>query len=419
MASPLDVLALILAGGRVDELDVLTYHRPKSAVPFGGVARVIDFALSNLMHSGIERVGVLSQFRSFSLINHIGSGIAWDMAGRHRGIDVLPPFLDHGHSHWYRGTADAVYQNRDFIQFLDPAHTLVLSGDHVYRMDYRQLIGFHKKNNADITIAFARVSGESAHRFGIGEIGGDEDGPGGPLLSYEEKPETPRGCWASLTILCCNTDLLLATLAGNQQRDDSYEFGRDIIPRLLRDGKKVYGYRFRGYWGYTRTVHEYWRTSMDLLGDAPKIPLEEWRIRTNMEHRGIRDHKPLLIGPAGSLVNSLAYNGCEVHGHVENSILFPGVHIAAGASVRDSILFFKNRVEGGVEIVKTISDVNNVFGPEARIGALGCETTERPVVVGWNNSVPAGTVIGAGASVVPACQAAHWPRKIDPEAFLE
>jgi len=187
---------MILAGGRVDELGVLTHYRPKSAVPFGGFARVIDFPLSNLLHSRIERIAILSQYRSYSLINHIGTGSAWDMIGRYRGISILPPFKDYENPHWYRGSADAVYQNLDFVRYHNPAEILVLSGDHVYQMDYRRMIQYHKQQQADLTAAFIHVPMSEASRFGIAEIeeGSDE---GGRLLSYEEKPARPRGQWAS------------------------------------------------------------------------------------------------------------------------------------------------------------------------------------------------------------------------------
>jgi len=168
-------LAMILAGGRVDDLTVLTFHRPKSAVPFGGFTRVIDFPLSNLMNSGLDRVAILSQYRSYSLINHIGIGAAWDMIGRYRGISVLPPFIGYGHSQWYRGSSDAVYQNLDFIQYINPEQLLILSGDHIYRMDYRELINYHREKDADLTMACLRVPMDEAHRFGLADID-DEDG---------------------------------------------------------------------------------------------------------------------------------------------------------------------------------------------------------------------------------------------------
>jgi NDP-sugar pyrophosphorylase family protein len=220
---------MILAGGRVDELGVLTHYRPKSAVPFGGFARVIDFPLSNLLHSGIERIAILSQYRSYSLINHIGTGAAWDMIGRNRGISILPPFKDYENPHWYRGSADAVYQNIDYMQYYGPSVILILSGDHIYQMDYRKMIRYHKEHDADLTAAFIQVPLESASRFGVAEIADDfEDG--GRMLSYEEKPAEPKGRWASLTVFCFRPSVLFEALKKNQE-NTSYEFGRDIIQR--------------------------------------------------------------------------------------------------------------------------------------------------------------------------------------------
>jgi glucose-1-phosphate adenylyltransferase len=205
-------LAMILAGGRVDDLTVLTFHRPKSAVPFGGFTRVIDFPLSNLMNSGLDRVAILSQYRSYSLINHIGIGAAWDMIGRYRGISILPPFIGYGHSQWYRGSSDAVYQNLDFVQYIKPEQLLILSGDHIYRMDYRELIHYHQEKDADLTMACIKVPMNEAHRFGLADID-DEDGElGGRVVRYREKPENPEYNWASLTVFCFKPEVLMKSL---------------------------------------------------------------------------------------------------------------------------------------------------------------------------------------------------------------
>jgi glucose-1-phosphate adenylyltransferase len=405
MAMP-STLAMILAGGRVDELGVLTHYRPKSAVPFGGFARVIDFALSNLMRSGIERIAILSQYRSYSLINHIGTGAAWDMIGRNRGIFILPPFKDYYNPHWYRGSADAVYQNLDFIRYNKPEEILILSGDHIYEMDYRQLIRFHHEQDADLTAAFIKVEKKNAaKRFGVAEIA-DDHAEGGRLLSYEEKPEEPKGDWASLTVLCFKPQVLCAVLKENQAAE-SYEFGRDIIPLLMQRNMKVFGYKFNGYWGYTRTVDEYWQTSMDLLGEKPLIDMEQWGIRTNLEHRSIRDCQPLKVGPDGSLDNSMAYNGCIVEGTVRNSILFPGVKVEKGAEVSNSILLFNNVVKEGCKLERVVSDVNTAFGCNVQVGTSGGAVT----VIGWNNHVPDGMVIGGGCMVAPEIEADKWPLK--------
>ncbi len=406
-------VAMILAGGRVDELGVLTHYRPKSAVPFGGFARVIDFPLTNLMHSGIERIAILSQYRSYSLINHIGTGAAWDMIGRYRGISILPPFKDYDNPHWYRGSADAVYQNLDFIRYHNPSEILVLSGDHIYNMDYRKMITFHKENNADLTVAFTKVQKNKAHRFGIAEIDNTHE-QGGRLLSYEEKPENPKSDWASLTILCFRPEVLYDMLTANQD-SGSYEFGRDIIPLMMKEKFHIYGYKFDGYWGYTRTIQEYWQTSMDLLGETPKIDLEQWKLRTNLGHRDIRDCAPLKVGKDGVIDNSLVYNGCEINGLVKNSILFPGVKVEKGSEVHDSVLFFNNIVQKGSFLNKIVSDVNTNFGENSQVGSTNIQGSQDISVIGWDNHVPAGFKIGSGCTIFPEVSPDNWPENQLPD----
>lgn len=405
-------LALILAGGRVDELQVLTAYRPKSAVPFGGFARVIDFPLSNLMHSGLELVAILSQYRCYSLINHIGIGAAWDMIGRHRGISILPPFQGSGGSRWYMGSADAVYQNLDFLQYHDPEEVLILSGDHVYKMDYREIIRYHREKDADLTIGFLKVPIEKAHRFGVAELD-DEDGDrGGRVLQYSEKPADPQFNWASLTVFCFKPRVLYDVLEANVREDDSFEFGRNIIPRLMNKQRKVYGFKFSGYWGYTRTVAEYWQTNMDLLGLDPKIKLDDWEIRTNLEHRGIRDCQPLKVGDGATIQDSLVYNGCIVEGHVEHSILFPGAHVRKGAVVRDSVLFFNNVVGREARIEKVVSDVNVTIGAGARIGEQDPASGKEVTVIGWNSHIPENTLIGSGCTLYPGLKPEQLTKEV-------
>jgi glucose-1-phosphate adenylyltransferase len=406
-------LAMILAGGRVDDLGVLTFHRPKSAVPFGGFARVIDFPLSNLMNSGLDRVAILSQYRSYSLINHIGIGAAWDMIGRYRGISILPPYLGYGHSQWYRGSSDAVYQNLDFMQYIKPEQILILSGDHVYNMDYRELIAYHREKDADLTMACLKVPMRDAPRFGLADID-DEDGErGGRVIRYREKPDKPEFNWASLTVYCFKPKVLFQVLEANIREDASYEFGRDIIPRLMNENRRVYGFKFKGYWGYTRTIEEYWQTNMDLLGPEPRIRFDEWNVRTNLEHRGIRDCQPLKIGRQAAISDSLIYNGCIVEGRVEHSILFPGTRVEKGALVKDSVLFFNNAVGKGAELHKVISDVNTTFGREVMIGAADTPEPKQATVIGWNNFIMAGTIIGSGCTVYPSLPTEKIPMQVE------
>lgn len=405
------ILAMILAGGRVDELNVLTCYRPKSAVPFGGFARVIDFPLSNLMHSGLERAAILSQYRSFSLINHIGSGAAWDMIGRHRGVSILPPSKGYGTSDWYRGSADAVYQNFDFIKYYNPEVVLILSGDHIYNMNYRKIIDYHKAKDADLTMACIKTPMAQAGRFGVADIDNEDGDTGGRVVRYKEKPSKPKFNWASMTVFCFKPKTLYEILETNALEDDSFEFGRNIIPRMMFDRRKVFGFKFYGYWGYTRTIEEYWQTNMDLLGPNPKIKIDEWAIRTNLEHRDIRDRQPLKIGLLATVQDSLIYNGCVVEGHVERSILFPGVHVKKGAVVKDSVLFFENIVSKNVQLNKVVSDVNVVFGNNARVGMEGPSEDREASVIGWNNRIPADSVIGSDCTLYPGLK----PKKLNRE----
>ena len=403
---------MILAGGRVDELNVLTCYRPKSAVPFGGFARIIDFSLSNLMQAGLERVAILSQYRSYSLINHIGIGAAWDMIGKYRGVSILPPSTGYGNTSWYRGSADAVFQNADFIQYHDPQEVLILSGDHVYHMDYQEVIDYHRQKDADLTIACLQVPMEKAHRFGVAEIDNEDGELGGRVLQYKEKPDRPKFNWASLTVFCFKPKALLEVLTANAREDESFEFGRDIIPRMMYEQRKVYGFKFKGYWGYSRTIEEYWQTNMDLLGPSPKIDMEKWGLRTNLDHRGIRDCQPLKVGGDALIQDSLVYNGCVVDGTVERSILFPGVHVKKGAVVRDSVLFFDNVVGRDARLEKVISDVNVTIGNEASIGAPGPAGDKEVAVLGWNNFIPDKAVIGSDCTIYPALSADKLLREI-------
>ena len=410
-------LAMILAGGRVDELNVLTLYRPKSAVPFGSFLRVIDFALSNLMHSGIERVAILSQYRSYSLNNHIGTGAAWDMLGRNRGISILPPYTGSDQHDWYRGSADAVHRNLDFIKYIDPEDILVLSGDHIYKMNYQKIRDYHQEKDADLTMVFTQVALEKAHRFGIAVLD-DEDGErGGRVIGYWEKPSEPRSDWASLTVMLFKPEVLFKFLQENQDQE-SFEFGRDIIPAMMAAGFKVYGYKFRGYWGYTRTVDEYWQSNMDLLGEKPLIDLEAWGLRTNLDHRGIRDFQPTTIGDYAHVENSLIYNGCHIEGTVRNSIISPGVVIGKDSVVEDSILFFNSHIGRNCLLSKVVADVDCHFHTGVRVGAEVGGRATRVTVLGQDNIIPANTFIDQGAVIYPKLAETSWKPTVASEEVL-
>jgi glucose-1-phosphate adenylyltransferase len=404
-----DILAFVLAGGRVDELSVLTFDRPKSALPFAGNYRVIDFALSNLMHARIRRAGILSQYRSTSLITHIGNGASWDMTGHRRQVTLLPPSTGQKNSDWYKGTADAVAHNLDFIYENNPDLVLIISGDHIYRMDYRELIRFHQEQKADVTAGFIKVPPDEAHRFGLGVMEEKEGRPGGRLIAYQEKPPIPHSQWASLTIYLFKTEVLLEILKQTHTHSEGIEFGRDIFPQLVNQ-YRVFGYTFSGYWGYTRTLDEYWRTHMELIEPGSRINLNQWRIRTNLEHERIHERQPAIIGPAAVLDQVLLTHGCRVEGTIRRSILFPGVQVEDGAVVEDSILFFDTVIEFGARVKFTITDNGVRIGEKSRIGNKGKGVPNQVspqilssglTVIGRNTHLPSGIRVGGNCILYP------------------
>lgn len=404
------ILAFVLAGGRVDELSVLTFDRPKSALPFGGNYRVIDFVLSNLMQARIGRIGILSQYRSASLITHIGNGASWDMSGRRRQIALLPPSTGQKDSDWYRGTADAVAHNLEFIYENEPDLIMILSGDHIYHMDYQKMIRFHQEQKADVTMGFIKVPKNEAHRFGLGVMKEKAGRPGARLTDYQEKPSHPQSQWASLTIYLFKTQVLLEILKKTHPHTDQevVEFGRDIFPSLVHQCR-VYGYIFDGYWGYTRTLDEYWRTHMDLFGANSKINLKEWQIRTNLNHERIQDRQPAVVGTQARVDQVLLTHGCVVEGTVKRSVLFPGVLVEEGAVVEDSILFFDTVVEAGAVVKKVITDKKVRIGETARIGgpkalpnrAFPQLLSSGLTVIGRNTQLPPRIRVGANCILYP------------------
>ena len=400
-----NVLALILAGGRVDELDVLTYFRPKSVLPFGALYRIIDFPMSNLMHSSIERVGILSQYRPLRLIGHIASGKPWDMIGRNRFATILPPFKGREASDWYKGTADAVYQNLEFVKGQKPDLVLILSGDHIYKMDYQELIAYHLEKKADLTIGFTPLPKVGPHRFGQASIEG-RDRRGGKITRYAEKPKKHLLDWASLTIYLFKPDILVEALAANAA-SESHEFGKDIIPDLL-ERCRVFGFKHYGYWGYARTLEEYWQTNMDLLGKHPRVDLASWQVMTNMADRNIRDCRPAVIGPSARVEDSLFYAGCTLKGTVVRSVLFPGVTVEEGAVVKDSILFHDTCVKREAQAVRVITDIEATVGARVR---MGHDPHGALSVVGTRTYIPDETIIGHGVTVHPNLDAGRFSRR--------
>lgn len=392
------VVAMILAGGRVDELSVLTLHRPKSALPFGGTYRVIDFALSNLMHAGINQAGILSQYRPASLIDHVGVGESWDFTGLDRGARILPPYRGADASDWYKGNADAVYQNLGFLRERGAEVVMVVSGDHIYRMDYRQMIRFHIESNADLTVAFKRMGQD--RRFGYGELD-----PDGRLTGYEEKPEHPKSDLASLTIYVFRMSVLdrvLEELSGG----GNLEFGRDVIPHMIRR-HRAFGYVFDGYWAYTRTVNSYYRAHQDLLDN--EIDLNQWNIRTNLQDARVTEEPPPEIHLGARVANTFVSTGADVQGTVMGSVLSPGVRVRRGARVFNSIIFHGAVIEEGATVNMSIVDKVAVIGQGAQVGpiadgepAFPSDPSRVPVtLLGKGCRVKPGSVIEPGAEINP------------------
>ena len=408
------VLAMVLAGGRVDELLCLTEKRPKSALPVFGTYRIIDFVLSNLMQSGIYNVGVLSQFRPYALVRHIGTGEHWDFIGRCRGIRILPPYQGLKESDWYKGTADAVYQNISYIEEFKPEHVLIASADHVYHMDYKPFFQFHLEKNADLTICFTKVASK-ASRFGYGVIDKNDQ-----VIKYLEKPKTPPSDWASMTLYLFKKQVLIDALKENVTAE-SHEFGRDIVAKLVNN-KKVLGCKFTGFWAYARTIEAYYETNMALL--QGKIDLNSWSIRTNLVERCAHgDRLPARID--GVVTNSIISDGCVIKGKVKNSILSPGVKVDFGAEVIDSIIFHDTVVRPTAYLKKVICDKDSEIGESCTIGGFGEDTPSKEygsllssgiTILGKFSNIPARVTIGANTAIYSSVTIKD--SKIDPGSVL-
>lgn len=387
---------MVLAAGRVDELLTLTESRPKSAVPVFGLYRTIDFVLSNLMHSGVSNVGVLSQFRPYALLRHVGTGEHWDFIGRSRTLNILPPYRGQKGSDWYKGTADAIYQNISYIEYFKPDHVLICSADHIYKMDYQQFFKFHMDNKAQVSACFTKVISKS-RRFGYAVIQKNK------VVDYFEKPDKPLGNIVSMTIYLFKTELLIDLLKSNA-REKSHEFGRDILPDLVRQ-KMLFGYNFQEPWYYCRTINSYYKAHQALLKRV--FDLNTWQIRTNLIERNEKgDRVPARIN--GEVKNSIISEGCVVNGTVIKSILSPGVIVEKGAEVRDSIIFHDTRIMANARINRTISDKDVVVADDSEIGQYGAELPSRDygdlladgfTLIGRGVHIPARSRIGANTVI--------------------
>jgi len=370
------VTALILAGGRVGELSVLTLRRPKSAMPFGGMYRVIDCALSNLADSRIDHIGILSQYRPASLMDHVGSGAHWDLVGTSRGVRFLPPHTGTTASDWYKGTADALYQNLTYIRSHKPDRVLIVSGDHVYRMNYGPLFDLHEKTGAEATIAVTPVPSDLASRFGLVTVDSD-----GRVKEYYEKPEKPVSNLASMTVYVFETDVLIRELQKNAVIGKTYQIYDGILPALARKGT-LSAYVFEDYWSYSRSIDDYYHMNMDCLDESNGMHLAKWKLNTKPYGTSIGDYPPALIGSNANIQNSIISPGCHIQGEVINSILSPMVNVQKGARVVDSILFDEVNVGGNTYLDRVISDKKVLISPNVKIGKAKGQSCEA------NNEVP-------------------------------
>ena len=356
-----EVVAMLLAGGQGSRLGVLTRNLAKPAVPFGGKYRIIDFPLSNCVNSGIETVGVLTQYQPLELNDYIGNGQPWDLDSNNAGVHVLPPYQKQKKTDWYKGTANAIYQNIPFIERYNPDYVVVLSGDHIYKMDYSKMLNFHKEKNAACTIAVYEVPMAEASRFGI--LNTNEDGS---IYEFDEKPKKPKSNKASMGIYVFTWEKLRKYLEEDENYPKSQnDFGKNVLPAMLNAGESMFAYRFEGYWKDVGTIESLWESNMDLLD--PNIPLDlndpEWRIYSRNPVM-----PPHYVAKGATIQNSLAAEGCNVYGTVDFSVLFAGVYVAPGAVVRDSIIMPGSRIEEGATVQYAIVAENSVVGANSVVG---------------------------------------------------
>lgn len=356
-----ELVGLLLAGGQGSRLGVLTSSTAKPAVPYGGKFRIIDFPLSNCVNSGIDTVGVFTQYEPLELNTHIGIGKPWDLDRINGGVTILSPYLKTKDNDWFTGTANAVYQNIHYIDKVAPEYVVILSGDHIYKMDYSKMLDAHKDNNADATISVFEVPIEEAFRFGI--MNTDENNK---VYEFEEKPENPKSNLASMGVYIFTWSVLRDYLISDAQDPDSEkDFGKNIIPKMLEDGKLMYAYAFEGYWKDVGTIQSYWESNMDLIKRIPEFNLfdHDWRIYTT---------NPVMpahyIGREAVTKKSIIAEGCMVHGTVHNSILFPGVVVEEGAVVEDSIIMAKSVIKKDAKVYKSILAEQVTVDEAAEVG---------------------------------------------------
>ena len=393
-----EMIAMLLAGGQGSRLGVLTDHVAKPAVSFGAKYRIIDFPLSNCTNSGIDTVGVLTQYQPLILNTHIGIGIPWDLDVNDGGVTVLPPYESTGSSEWYSGTANAIYQNFNFIEHYDPEYILILSGDHIYKMDYQVMLDFHKEKNADITVACISVPYEEAHRFGI--MITDDDSR---ITDFEEKPENPRSTLASMGIYIFNWKTLKEELTILKDQP-SLDFGKHVLPDSREHGGRLYAYEFTGYWKDVGTLQSYWEANMGLVDIVPEFNLYEefWPIYTNSGNINAQ-----YISPDAKVIRSIVGEGAEINGHIHNSVIGVDVKVGKGSYIRDSIIMRHVTIGENCHIEKTIIADNTVIGNNVCLGAGEAVPNKvKPniysdgiVTIGENSVIPDNVEVGKNTAI--------------------
>ena len=403
-----EMIAMLLAGGQGSRLGVLTAKVAKPAVAFGGKYRIIDFPLSNCINSGIDTVGVLTQYQPVRLNTHIGIGIPWDLDRNEGGVTVLPPYERSDNSEWYTGTANAIFQNLDYMEQYNPDYVLILSGDHIYKMDYEVMLDFHKENNADVTIAAMPVPIEEASRFGV--VITDENKK---IKEFEEKPEHPRSNLASMGIYIFSWKTLKESLMALKDQPNC-DFGKHILPYCRDNGKRLFAYEFNGYWKDVGTLGSYWEANMELIDIIPEFNLYEefWKIYTKGDII-----RPQYISGESVIERSIIGEGAEIYGEVHNSVIGADVTIEKGAVVRDSIIMKHSRIGAGSQIDKSIIAESVEVGENVVTG-VGEEAPNvlKPAVYGFglvtiaeNSVIPSGVKIGKNTAISGETTAEDYP----------
>ncbi len=388
-----EMIAMILAGGQGSRLYALTQNLAKPAVPFGGKYRIIDFPLSNCVNSGIDTVGILTQYQPLVLNEYIGNGQPWDLDRLYGGVHVLPPYQQASGSDWYKGTANAIYQNLSFINRYDPQYVIILSGDQICKQDYNDFLQFHKESGAEFSVAVMEVPWDEASRFGLMVTDAD-----GKITEFQEKPKQPKSNLASMGIYIFNRDILEKYLREDEANpESSNDFGNDIIPNLLRDNRKMYAYRFNGYWKDVGTISSLWEANMEIMDpEHSGINLfdEDWKIYSR--NSGLPGHK---VGVNATIENSMITDGCRIEGSVKHSILFAGVKVEEGAEVQDAVVMGNTVIKAGAKVMHCIVGENAIIGENVSVGAMPENGENAVATVGPGVEIGNGAVIGPKAMV--------------------